>query len=316
MIKTVTLNPAVDKAVTIAEFAVGEVNRIVSVRLDAGGKGINVARVLHRLGAPALALAPVGGAAGQFLAGRLDEEGIPCRLLKISGESRTNLKVVDPVLGTHTDINEPGTPLSERELDRLRHDLLDDLGPGDAVVFSGSVPAGVPSDLYGTWIAEASSRGAFTVLDAEGALFSKGLQGAPDLVKPNRAELEVWAGRRLDTDDALLEAMKLLRSSGARTVAVSLGSQGAWLATENGFWFAPGLKVEAQSTVGAGDAFVAALTWALVRRQSPQEALAAAVATATASVVRPGTGAGELGDIEKFRAQLAVRQVSFSGRKP
>ena len=315
MIKTLTLNPAVDKAVTIARFTVGEVNRITSVRLDAGGKGINVARVLHRLGAPTVAIAPVAGNSGRFLADRLAEEGIPCNFFEIAGESRTNLKVVDPVMKTHTDINEPGPALSDDDLARLGQKLLDDLAPGDAVVFSGSVPAGVPRNLYGTWIAQARSRGALTVLDADGPLFSLGLEGKPDLVKPNRAELEAWVGRPLDTEEALWEAIGRLREAGAQTVAVSLGGEGAWLVTGEGAWFAPGLKVEAKSTVGAGDALVAALTWALVREQPPAQALAAAVAVATASVVRDGTGAGDPQDIETFLARVAVQPRTFSGRK-
>lgn len=316
MIKTLTLNPAVDKAVTIERFAVGEVNRIASVRLDAGGKGLNVARVLHHLGAPTVALAPVAGAAGRFLADRLDAEGIPRRFLDVPGESRTNLKVVDPVLATHTDINEPGPRLSASDLERLAAALLDDLKPGDWVVFSGSVPAGVPRDLYGTWISRAQARGARTVLDADGDLFAAGLAARPDLIKPNRAELEAWAGIRLETEQALVDAVSRLRAAGADTVAVSLGGEGAWLFVGQGAWFAPGLKVKAQSTVGAGDALVAALTWGLAQGLAPDVVLARAVATATASVVRPGTGVGDPSDIASFLARVAVTPIQVSWRNP
>lgn len=309
MIKTLTLNPAVDKTVVVSRFTVGEVNRISSVRLDAGGKGINVARVLRRLGFSTLAVAPVAGSAGRFLASRLAEEDIPSSLLEVEGESRTNLKVVDPALGTHTDINEPGPSLSPPDLDRLATILLDDLGPGDVVVFSGSLPAGVPTSLYRDWITRARARGAFTVLDADGKPFAEGLAGRPDLVKPNRRELEVWAGRSLPSDADLLAAVAELRSAGAASVAVSLGSEGAWLVRAEGAWVAPGLRVEAQSTVGAGDAFLAALTGALTSGRGPDEALGAAVATATASVVKPGTGSGDSADIERFLARVSVRQM-------
>jgi len=319
VIKTLTLNPAVDKAVTISHFAVGKVNRIASVRLDAGGKGINVARVLHLLGASTLAVAPVGGASGRFLSDRLTEEGIPHALVEVMGETRTNLKVVDPVLGTHTDINEAGPPLTQAVLTRLGESLLDGLGPGDAVVFSGSLPEGVPRNFYGTLIAQARALGAFTVLDADGDVFSLGLGGKPDLVKPNRTELEAWAGGPLETETALLDAVGLLRTAGAGNVAVSLGGEGAWLVNQDGAWFAPGLKVATQSTVGAGDSMVAALVWALVRGLNPSDALAHAVATATASVVRPGTGAPDPQDIERFLARVAVRYRPYknnSRRKP
>ncbi len=146
-------------------------------------------------------------------------------------------------------------------------------------------------------------------------MFSLGLEGQPDLVKPNRAELEAWAGRPLDNDDALLEAAGLLQVTGAKIVAVSLGSEGAWLVTGEAAWFAPGLKVEAKSTVGAGDAFVAALTRALVAGLPGGECLAQAVATATASVIRPGTGAGDPQDIEKFLSCVTVQRRDVSRRK-
>lgn len=316
MIKTLTLNPAVDKAVTIERFAVDRVNRISTVRLDAGGKGLNVARVLHALGAPTRAIAPVAGGAGRFLIQRLAQEGIPTDLLDVPGETRTNLKVVDPVLGTHTDINEPGPSLSEADLAELGSRLIDDLGPGDWVVFSGSVPAGVPRDVYGTWLARARVKGAKAVLDADGELFARGLAAGPDLIKPNRAELEAWSQRNVNTDDDLFDVVSSLREAGARTVAVSLGGAGAWLFHDEGAWFAPGLRVDAKSTVGAGDALVAGLTWGLAQGLAPADVLARAVAVATASVVRPGTGVGSATDIAAFQARVAVRYTPFSGRKP
>lgn len=316
MIRTLTLNPAVDKSVTIDRFAVGQVNRIASMRLDAGGKGLNVARALHHLGAPVVAVAPVAGGAGRFLAERLTTEDIPFDFLEVPGETRTNLKVVDPILDSHTDINEPGPALGAEDLARVGTKLLDGLSPGDWVVFSGSVPAGVSKDLYGLWMARAHEAGAKTVLDADGEAFARGLASGPDLVKPNRAELEAWVGHPLATDQDLFDAVEALRESGARTVAVSLGGEGAWLFHGEGAWFAPGLKVAAKSTVGAGDALVAGLTWGLARGLAPSEILAQAVATATASVVQAGTGAGDPRDIETFLARVAVRYTPFSGRKP
>jgi 1-phosphofructokinase len=183
------------------------------------------------------------------------------------------------------------------------------------VVFSGSVPAGVPRDIYASWIADARARGARTALDADGDLLARGLEGRPDLVKPNRSELEAWAGSPLKNDDDLFEAVRRLRAGGADTVAVSLGADGAWLFWGDQAWFAPGLRVSAQSTVGAGDALVASLTWGLAGNGDPGAVLARAVATATASVVRPGTGAGSPQDIKEFLARVAVQKQSFSWRK-
>jgi len=159
--------------------------------------------------------------------------------------------------------------------------------------------------------------GALTVLDAsQVALIAPQVDFVyPDLIKPNKAELEGWLGRTIDTDEALFEAVRALRSAGARSVAVSLGGDGAWLFHGEGAWHVNGLQVEAKSTVGAGDALLGALTAGLAAGKNPGEALARAAATATASVVRAGTGVGDPQDIEAFLARLAIRHHPFSGRK-
>lgn len=317
MIRTVSLNPAVDKTVTVARFGLGTVNRVTAVRLDAGGKGLNVARVVHALGEPVVAVAAVAGTAGRFLAQRLSDEGVVCAFVEGEGETRTNLKIVDPVLGTHTDVNEPGTPLSADGLEAVERLAFDALGPGDWLVLTGSLPPGAPVDLYGRWTTEAHRRGARVVVDADGEAFAQGVAAGPDLVKPNRAEAERWAGRPLGDDEALEGVVADLRGAGAQAVALTLGAEGAWFVSPAGLWKARGPRVDVKSTVGAGDALVAALTVALSQGREPAEALGWAVAVATASVVKPGTGAGDPADAARFLAQVTVEASSGStGRAP
>lgn len=311
MIRTLTLNPAVDKSVTIDHFVVGRVNRIQTLRMDAGGKGLNVARVIHRLGGEALAVAPAGGSTGRFLAERLVEEGIPHELLSIPGETRTNLKVVDPILGSHTDINEPGPSLDAFSVERLIRLLLEGLGPRDWIVLSGSAPKGTVPSVYADIAQKARTSGVKVVLDADGELLDQGLSGRPDVVKPNLDELAAWYGKALSTQNDLFLAVKAIQRAGAGLVIVSMGSDGAWVFSQTEAWSVPGLKVEAKSTVGAGDAMVGALTLALAQGKAPPEALIMAAATATASVVRPGTGFGRPEDITSFASMLTVQHHPF-----
>lgn len=290
MVRTLTLNPAVDRTLTVEGLALDGVNRVTDVRQDAGGKGLNVARVVGRLGVPVVAVAPQGGDTGRFLVDRLAAEGVSCRWHPISQPIRTNTKVVDAVSGTHTDLNEPGPRLQAEDLAALGALLLDGLEPGDWVVISGSLPPGVPLETYGRWILEARRAGARVAFDADGATLASGLVGHPDLVKPNQAELERWAGRSLATDEALLGAAEELRCAGADTVVVSAGSRGAWLVSSRGHWFSPAIPVEVRSTVGAGDALVAGLVSAYSQGQGDEGALALGMAAAAASVSQPGTG--------------------------
>lgn len=289
MIYTVTLNPAVDKTLVIRDFSLGAVNRILSQRIDPGGKGINVSRVIHALGGESIAAGLLAGESGAFIQHSLHETGISCHFLQVPGQTRTNFKITDPVSGICTDINEAGDPVSPEALDGLLSSLCRMVQPEDIVVLSGSLPKGAPEALYADWISALCRQRVRVLLDADGAPLRYGLSEAPHGVKPNRQELERLMGHPLETREALADAGQQLLSAGVRLVCISLGADGALLVTSDGTWYAPGIKVPVRGTVGAGDSMVAALALGLQQGHSPEQNFRMAMAASAASVSMPGT---------------------------
>lgn len=304
MIRTVTLNPALDRSVSVPGLALDRVNRAASSRVDPGGKGINVSKVVKALGGRSLALGFLGGRAGDLLAQGLDDLGVAHNFTRIAGETRTNLKLDDPANGTHTDINEAGPAVSPADLRRLEAALFEGAGPGDVFVLSGSAPAGVDSGIYAAWIRRARSIGALSLLDADGELLSRGLEAGPDLAKPNEDELGRLLGRKLEGRADLLEAARGLQAAGVGRIVVSLGSEGALFVDAHGAYLAKGIRVEAVSTVGAGDTMVAALALGLERGEGLEGMIAPAVGAATAAVLVAGSGACDPEVAARYAAQV------------
>lgn len=290
MIHTVTLNPAIDRTLVVPRLRLDAVNRAAESRLDPGGKGFNVARAIRQLGGRALAWGIVGGSAGDWLAARLAEAGLALELVRCPGETRTNTKLVDPVSGTQTDINEAGPPVGERELRELEDRLFATAAPGDFLVLTGSIGTGVPSDIYARWIVRARASGIRTLIDADGEALRHGVAAFPDLVKPNQEELGRLVGRDIATAADALSAARGLIGAGVGRVVVSLGPNGAVFAQADQAWLADGLVVEARNTVGAGDAMLAALAAAWEAGADLQGLISPAVAAGTAAVESPGTG--------------------------
>jgi 1-phosphofructokinase len=307
MIITITLNPAVDKTVEIANFQAGTVNRVSTLRSDAGGKGINVSKVIRSLGGNSKAVGFLGGAAGNFIKAYLDRIGVENDFHFIAGETRTNLKVVDVQQKTNTDINEPGPPVSREDIAILQRRVSERLAPDTVVVFSGSVPVNVDPGIYGEWIAAAKQAGAVTLLDADGDLLKQGVKSGPFLVKPNIHELERYFGTRImDLGEAERLARRLIRKYGIEQVVVSLGAQGAlFLNRERSVW-AHGLKVEVKSTVGAGDSMVAALAYSIERGYDFDKAIRLAMAAGTANVMTSGSQAAESQIIAELEKKVIV----------
>ena len=289
MIYTVTLNPAIDKTVVIENFRAGGVNRVASVREDAGGKGINVSKCLKNLGEKSVAAMILAGDTGAKLERMLGELGIPVLSVWTEGENRTNLKIIDPVNKANTDINEPGPVVSAALLEQFKEKLGSRIQPEDVVILSGSLPAGVDRGLYGEWTAYFRSLGACVYLDADGEPMEKGMKAIPYMIKPNNDELAALLGKEKLSIEEMLCQGKRLHDTGIEEIVISLGGDGALFVSKDGCYRAEGLKVEVKSTVGAGDSVVAAMAYAQVKKLSRQEKISLAVAIGAASVMQSGT---------------------------
>ena len=309
MIYTVTLNPALDKTVQIPSFRLDAVNRIASMRTDPGGKGINVSKVLQELGEPSVAAAILGGEAGRRIEAALRALGIEGMYLFTGHETRTNLKIIDPVLHTNTDINEPGAPADDAVLSALLAQLTGRLQPGDLVVLSGKAPTHAPDTLYRDWILACRAAGAAVYLDAEGELLRQGITAGPALIKPNQAELSGVMGRPLTTPDETVRAARELLRQGVGCVAVTMGAGGALLCWEDCVLRCESPRVPVGSTVGAGDSVVAALACAHQRRLSREDTARLAMATGAANVMCSGTQAAKYREIEQLLPQVRVTRL-------
>ena len=304
MIKTVTMNPAIDKTVEIDNFRVGTVNRISSMRIDAGGKGINVSKTIKALEGSSLATGILAGRNGEYIKSYLDHMGIDNDFLFVKGETRTNVKVVDKLSHTNTDINEPGSDVSAEDLSLLEKKIFSSMGKDSILVLSGSMPSNVPDGIYKEWTERAKKSGARVILDSDGELLREGIKAGPYLVKPNINELERLLSRKLDSMDKIVKAAKSLLKSGVEIVAVSLGAEGAVFANRDAAIHAEGLSVDVRSTVGAGDAMVASMAVALHRGYSFEKAVTLSVAAGAANVATHGTQPPELVDILHYENQV------------
>lgn len=286
---TVTLNPSLDKTVTVQEIVLGQLNRIREVRTDAGGKGINVAKVLKSFGVPVSAWAIAGGHQGQVIEEKLRAAGIDTEFMDAAGESRTNMKVVDLDARQTTEFNEPGITVDEVLLHRFINRFTQGLEGISYVVLGGSLPPGSPPDLYRTLIEAAQSRGVPAILDADGEAFRLGLEAGPYAVKPNIHELEAYLGRPLTTDEEVVAAARKLIGQGVKLVQVSMGAEGSILADSRGAYRAKPFPITPASTVGAGDSMVAAMVHGLLQGLPLDRMARLCSAAGTVTASKPGT---------------------------
>ncbi len=309
MIRTVCLNPALDKTVQVPDFKIDAVSRITESRIDAGGKGINVSKVIRELGGTSVAYALVAGAAGRKLEEGVRAAGIDLVAQHIEGETRTNLKVVDSLNHTNTDINEPGPKVRQVDLDELLARLISDIEEGDTVVLAGSLPSGAPVDTYASWTAACKVAGARVFLDADGAVFNAAIEVGPTLVKPNDHELAQVVGRRLSDIHQIEEAAHELMEGGVGYVVVSMGGEGALFVAPDKTVRAHSPKVKVGSTVGAGDSVVAAIAYALDTGLSLEDTIRLSMATGAANVMQSGTQAAPRELVDSLINQVTMEEL-------
>lgn len=309
MIYTITLNPAIDRILEIPGFQAGGTNLVHGERLSAGGKGINVARTLHALGAGCTAMGLAGGETGRTLVSRIAREGIPADFVDTEAETRVNLKILDPETHSTTEVNLPGASPEEVEVERLQNLLESRLRPGDTVAFTGSLPADLSPLVYHDWIMACKARRVRTALDTSGEALLLGAGAKPALIKPNLAEMETICGMKLDSMVDVLMASRKLVLDGIGMVVVSLGERGALLTTETMQLYGRAPKVKARCTMGAGDAMLAALLYGMERHMEIEDLLKLALTVSAASAAGPGGGALDMCLVDTLLSTVEIETL-------
>ena len=307
MILTVTLNPCVDRTIFVDSLRVSDTNRILRTEIDAGGKGINVSRVLSELGAPTLATGFLGGHTAATVRHVLKKSGIKYEFIGISGETRINVSIEQERGGPPTTLNEKGPPISGEELAAMLNLVPILATSAKWVVLSGSLPPGVPDDIYRTLGESCSQVGQRIVLDSDGPPLREGFKARPHLIKPNAAEAGRLLGREILTvEEALSAATELYEmiGGGDRVAIISLGAEGAVLATNGVCLFQSSPKIESKSSIGSGDSLIAGYLWAREANLDQKEALKWGVAAGAATATTSGAAIGSKPVIESLFATL------------
>lgn len=288
-ILTVACNPSVDRTVEVEKLTAYGLNRAVASRTDPGGKGVNVARVLHRFGVETLVTGFAAGKTGGLLQEALRRAGIGCDFLEIEGETRTNLKIVDRSAHKTTEVNEAGCPVDAAAQGAFRRKYEGLLRGASAVVLSGSLPPGLPAGFYAWCIDAARRAGVPALLDADGDALRLGLEAAPFAVKPNIHELEALCGRRLAGAAEVAGAARELLARGVELVVVSMGADGAVAADRSGAVKTECWKIRENSPIGAGDSMVATIACSMQGQDSLGHTARMATAAGTITASKPGT---------------------------
>lgn len=306
MIVTLTLNPCIDRTVTVDSFRPGETNRAQKVQTDICGKGINVSAVLKNLEQETMCFGFCPKEDKEKLTGFLNHLSIPCEFVETEGGLRVNLKIFDASEGALTEVNEKGVPVSEAAVSLLLEKAEEVFEKASVLVLSGSVPPGVPPDIYRRLTEQAAKRGIRVILDASGELLKEGIKGKPYLIKPNMEELEELFGRKFKKDEEILKAAESLVKSGVSYVCISMGKRGAFLVGEEGAFFSPALPVPVKGIQGAGDSLVAGMCMAIQQNGDMETMLRSAVAAAGGSLLREGTKLCQKRDFQELLQKVKI----------
>ncbi len=288
MIVTVTLNPAVDKTYEAGKVIPGDVNRMRSAFSVAGGKGINVAKLLRQFHLPAAVMGFLGGYSGRMIEDAMLKLGAECHFTRIKGETRTSTNILADD-GSVTELLEPGPRISEKEWEKFLKEFTCCLEEGELFVLSGSAPAGVPVSVYADLIERCRAERRKVFLDTSGEFLREGIRAKPYLIKPNKKELEFIAGRKLPDRNAVIEEAKKLVESGIEKVVVSMGTDGLLYVDAGRVLFEPAKKVDVVNTVGCGDSVVASFCMSEISGDPPKIAVRKAAALAAANAAAQET---------------------------
>jgi 1-phosphofructokinase len=303
---TVSLNPAIDRTVTIPNFTAGAVNRVEHEHDDAAGKGVNVASALADYGQHVAVTGFLGQDNAALFEALFAQKNIDDGFVRIGGQTRVGIKIVDPVLKQTTDINFPGPAPTGAEVAALREHLA----AIDAAwfVIAGSIPPSMDVSIYRDMVTELKSNGGKVVIDASGEALRRALEAGPNVIKPNIDELGDLLGKQLTKQAEVIEAAHLLLSKGIGLVAVSMGSEGACFVTNAAVVVARPPEIEPKSTVGAGDAMVAGIVAAQLRNLPLEECARLATAFSIHALTRTESATASKASIDDWSRQVSIGQ--------
>lgn len=309
MIVTLTVNPAIDRTISVDHLAFEDRAYITSTRESAGGRGINSSRVIHSFGGKTIAIVASGGKAGRRLQRLLRDCGYPVCIAAVQNETRTNLTITDQ-RGLTVNLNEKGPEVGKDEIAGVESAVRECLSGAAWLLICGSLPPGAPASFYGRLIAQARRRKVRTLLHASGDALREGIKARPTVVTPNQTEAERLLERSLLTRAHYLEAAQRIRQMGPESVVLSLASRGAVAAFADGLYEAIPPAIDAVCPIGSGDALTAAYAWRMKQPgSSGLEALRWGVAAGTASARSPGMSFATLEQTREMYAQVEVRRV-------
>jgi len=312
MIYTLTLNPAIDRELTVTEVQFDSVLSAVKSQVDFGGKGFNVSRLLKSMGTVSTALGFVGGRTGERLRHGLQALDIATDFVSISGETRTNISIVTEKHDHYIKVNEKGPQVDKTQ----QHELLDKIAstarPGDWWVLAGSLPPGVPDSFYAQIITLLNEQNAVPILDTTGKSLRLGCEVKPFLVKPNAEEVHKLTNLPVDTTEQIIAAAKELLKMGTQNVVISMGKKGALLQTADETWLIHSPKIQEKNPIGAGDSMVGGLVWALSQGYPIKESLGWGAASGAATASMSGTEVGSRGLIEELFQQVRFERIESS----
>ncbi len=310
MIYTITLNPTLDITYLVKRITPGETTKALDVVKTPGGKGINVSRVLRAMGTDSIAITLIGGYTGEEVMNLLHEEGLILQIVKIENETRTNVIIRGKDDGQELVIRSAGPRVKDTETERINKLIFRMTTNPEVLVISGSLPPGIGEDIYYKLVVEGKRRGSKVILDAEGDPFEIGIEAKPHIIKPNRTEIEMFAGRALSDESELIQVAREIIAKGVEVVVVSMGDEGALWVTSRGLLRGWVPKLE-EDAVGAGDSMVAGIVMGIMRDESDEEIFHRGLCCALASVMSKGPALATPEFYEE--ASRLVRITSLTG---
>ena len=309
MITTVTLNTSVDKLYLVDKLEDYTVMRVREVHNTAGGKGLNVSKVAAQLGEQVTAMGFIGGFNGQYVKTMLETEGVKAAFTEIAAETRSCINIREMETGRHTEFLEPGAAVSEEETERFLAAYREQAKRSAVITISGSIPKGVPTDIYCRLIAIAKEESKPVLLDTSGQLLTDGVKALPALIKPNTDEIGQLLGVQITSRQQLIEAAQALHQSGIETVVISLGKEGALIVCKDGIFRGITPDIPVVNTVGCGDSMIAGFAAAIRRGLPAEEMIRLAMAVSTANALTMETGSFCTGDFTRLLKQVQVEKI-------